>query len=376
MGSPTFPIPPASPRALLVTPTWPSAALSTLSPPAVVDTRGAVRKLATTPHPNGDGRVDVAVAYTPAREAYEAAAIPSAAFLDWTVDVNARGGKGLPRDAAEALLASVGITRGCDEDARGDADDKVRAVVYDDGAMLFATRLWWMATRLGISGVAVLDGGWTAWTAAGFPIEPGQAGAAASAAASAAAVAQRPPATTAADVATVDAAVAAAAASLPLLTADDVAAGLVDGGAPPPTGTPRRRVLIDARSPMQYAGRERRGARGGAIPGAVNLPYRALLGTGGVGLAQPPQLRGAFAAAGVAPLPPPKEGAREGVTAHHGEGLSSPLPELSVYCNGGVASTVVIFCWVLLGGQGAANYGGSWNEWGARRDLPIVRGWV
>lgn len=405
MGSPTPPTAsPPCPRALLVTPTWLAAALSSATPPSVVDTRGAVRKVATTPHPDGDGRMDVAVAYTAARGAYAAAAIPSATFLDWTVDVGAQGGRGLPRADAEALLASVGVTRrgmtgGVDVDGAmydgesgvggrgGRGGDEVRTVVYDDGAMLFATRLWWAASRLGIRGVAVLDGGWAAWTAAGLPTEPGRVGAT-SAATTLAAAAPCPPfrvTPTAADAAAADTAVAAAAAALPLLTADDVAAGLVDAAPPssPTAGSSStlRRVLIDARSAAQFSGRERRGARGGAIPGAVNLPYRSLLGPGGVGLAAPPDLRAAFEAAGVAPPPPEQGGARgeERVAVTDeggGGGPPPPLPALGVYCNGGVASTVVIFCWVLLGGGGAANYGGSWNEWGARRDLPVVRGWV
>lgn len=403
--SPTPPTPlPPPPRALLVTPAWLAAALtSSPTPPAVIDTRGAVRRVATTPHPDGDGRVDVAVAYTAARAAYAAAAIPSAAFLDWTVDVGARGGRGLPRADAEALLASVGLTRGGGGGRRGaggmtgggdasaggrggvgDGDGgEVRAVVYDDGAMLFATRLWWAAARLGIHGVAVLDGGWAAWTAADLPTEAGRVGTVTVAASSTAASPHSPPPatpTTATDDA--DAAVAAAATALPLLTAEDVAAGLVDAITPsPPTARSRsaaRRILIDARSAAQYAGRERRGDRAGAIPGALSLPYRALLGTGGVGLASPPQLRAAFDAAGVAPLPSEERGGGgDGATVEEwgGQGPPPPLPALGVYCNGGVASTVVIFCWVLLGGTGAANYGGSWNEWGARRDLPTVRGW-
>jgi 3-mercaptopyruvate sulfurtransferase SseA len=37
--------------------------------------------------------------------------------------------------------------------------------------------------------------------------------------------------------------------------------------------------LIDARSAPQYKGELSRGARSGHIPGAVNIPYKELLGT-------------------------------------------------------------------------------------------------
>ena len=50
-----------------------------------------------------------------------------------------------------------------------------RVVAYDDaGGALAAARLWWMLDSVGIV-ACVLDGGWQAWTAAGFPVEHGAA---------------------------------------------------------------------------------------------------------------------------------------------------------------------------------------------------------
>lgn len=46
-----------------------------------------------------------------------------------------------------------------------------QVVVYDDRSGALAARLWWLLRWLGHSRVAVLDGGFAAWTAAGLPTE-------------------------------------------------------------------------------------------------------------------------------------------------------------------------------------------------------------
>jgi thiosulfate/3-mercaptopyruvate sulfurtransferase len=96
------------------------------------------------------------------RAAYEAGHIPGAIFLDLDTDLAAADGPGrhpLPSPAVfRDRLEGVGI---------GSAD---AVVVYDDTGGATAARLWWMLDDLGHERVAVLDGGFPAWVAAGNPI--------------------------------------------------------------------------------------------------------------------------------------------------------------------------------------------------------------
>ncbi len=45
-----------------------------------------------------------------------------------------------------------------------------QVVVYDRRENMWAARLWWMLRVFGFDDVAVLDGGWSAWTQAGYPV--------------------------------------------------------------------------------------------------------------------------------------------------------------------------------------------------------------
>ena len=51
--------------------------------------------------------------------------------------------------------------------------DGTQVVVYDEGAGVWAGRLWWMLRWLGHEAVAVLDGDWRAWLAEGRPTRSG-----------------------------------------------------------------------------------------------------------------------------------------------------------------------------------------------------------
>ena len=96
------------------------------------------------------------------RLAYDSGHVPGAIHLDIDTDLTAPDGPGrhpLPDAAVFAKrLEALGIG----------GDDLV--VAYDDVGGWVAARLWWMLDDLGHERVAVLDGGWQAWIAAGKPV--------------------------------------------------------------------------------------------------------------------------------------------------------------------------------------------------------------
>lgn len=96
------------------------------------------------------------------RRAYETGHVPGAIFLDVDTDLVAADGPGrhpLPSPwDFRARLERAGIGTGHE------------VVAYDDVGGWVAARLWWMLDDLGHRRVVVLDGGYPAWVAEGFPV--------------------------------------------------------------------------------------------------------------------------------------------------------------------------------------------------------------
>lgn len=246
----------------------------------------------------------------PGRPDYLAGHIPGAVYLDLDAELAAPPGDGGrhplpdPADLQRAL--------------RGAGVSESRPVVVYDASAMAAPRAWWLLRWAGHDQVAVLDGGYAAWTAAGLPVatgeespEPGD-------------ITVRP-------------------GAMPVLDAAD-AADLAR------TGT-----LIDARAPERYRGEvEPLDPRAGHIPGALNAPFAGNTDAEGRWRSAE-ELAQRFTALGV-----------------------TPDARLGAYCGSGVTAATVVLALEVAGitspAAPAALYAGSWSHWCVDPDRPVATG--
>lgn len=244
------------------------------------------------------------------RRLYDESHIPGAVFADVENDLagehtgrNGRHPMPDPETFAE-LLRDAGV------------NEATQIVAYDAGADMFAARLWFLCKWIGHDAVAVLDGGYTAWTSLGYPI-------------------------------TAEAAAPKRGGDLrvrlrPELVVD---APFVQRHLESPA-----MQLLDARAQERYSGEvEPIDPVAGHIPGARNRWFKENFDTEGR-FKTPQRLREEF----------------------HNGGLD---PERTIHnCGSGVSAAVNHLAMTHAGLHGSRIYGGSWSEWVADPSRPVAKG--
>ncbi|RZJ45082.1 MAG: 3-mercaptopyruvate sulfurtransferase [Brevundimonas sp.] len=243
-----------------------------------------------------------------ARADFAEAHVPGAIFLD--LDGVSDADSPLPHmlPSPAAFAASAGVLGLSDRDS---------LVVYDTTGLFSAARVWWMLTIMGARDVRVLDGGLPAWRALDLPTETGAP--------------DRP------GFAVFNPRFDSAAVA----EFEDVQAALAEDT-----------QVLDARGAARFRGETaepRPGVRSGHMPGALNLPYGALLNADG--------------------------------TMKRGEGLEAAFVEAGVdidrpvitTCGSGVTAAILTLGLAELG-RTSRLYDGSWSEWGAPEGGPVQTG--
>ena len=232
------------------------------------------------------------------QQQYQTAHIPGAYHLDLNRDlsspVQTHGGRHpLPNPIAlGGKLAAMGIN----------SDSSI--VLYDDSRFAFAARLWWLLRYYGHQQVSVLDGGYSAWVKAGYPVT----------------------------------------AELPQPTAPGnfqphiQTAEIVDIATVRAIQTSPNHLLIDSREVDRYLGKiEPIDPIAGHIPGAVNYPWQDVTTADGFIL--------------------PLEQQQQRWAS------IDPSVQKIVYCGSGVTACVNLLSLQIAGITGAKLYPGSWSDW-------------
>ena len=235
------------------------------------------------------------------RTEYERSHVPGARYVSWADDLAdpACGSLNMlaPAERFAAAMEALGV------------GDDTFVVTYDDHHVPVAARVWWSLRVYGHTRVAVLDGGLTAWTAEGRPVESG------------ASPSIEPG--TATFSPQFDQSLYA--------TKHDVLEAVRSGNA----------RLVDARMDVAFT------AASGHIPGSSRMTGLGFLADG-------EHWRS------------PEASLQRLAEAHLDDDRETIL-----YCGGGVAATGALLGWTLAGRGGNVRvYDGSWGEWEQDPDTP------
>ena len=187
-------------------------------------------------------------------------------------------------------------------------------VIYDDGNLFSAPRVWWTFRIFGAKNVYLLAGGFSGWQQAGLALESGP-------------TSPTPQSFTAIFNRTA------------VKNVNEVLAALENNEI----------QILDARPAGRFKAQEpepRPGLHLGRIPGSINVPWGSMVENGN--LKSPQELETIFTAQGV--------------------DLTKPI---ITSCGSGVTAAVVALGLAAVNAPSVALYDGSWAEWGASDSLPI-----
>jgi thiosulfate/3-mercaptopyruvate sulfurtransferase len=227
---------------------------------------------------------------------YQEGHIPGAYYLDLNRDLSSpvaqHGGRHpLPEPTKLAqTLSEMGI------------NSDTLIVAYDDSRFAFAARLWWLLRYMGHEKIALLDGGFKAWKAEGYPVNNTQS-------------------------------TPKLGQFIPKINPDFV----VDIETVKARKDQPKVALIDSREPERYLGQtEPIDPIAGHIPGAVNYPWKQVSDEAGyVQIDQQTQRWTDL----------------------------KDAEEIIVYCGSGVTACVNLWSLEMAGIHQGKLYAGSWSDW-------------
>ncbi len=240
-------------------------------------------------------------------ETFEAGHLPGAQYVSWQTDLTNPDdpvrGQILTGEALSELMSRLGV----------DNDDTV--VLYDNTNNLFAARAYWALKYYQHDEVRLYNGGSKKWIADGQQLTT--------------------------EVASVATSQYVAGESDPAIRTNWQY--VVDHTDDPST------LFCDTRGPKEYTGTDVRSARGGHIPGAINVEWTNAVN--------------------------PEDGTFRDAAAlaelYQKAGFT-PDKEIITYCQTGVRGAHTWFVLrELLGYPNVRNYDGSWEEYGNNSDSPI-----
>ncbi len=249
---------------------------------------------------------DVRIVDLRSAEAYAEGHIPNAVHLD----------PGRLRDTTDHLLYVPPPERFAALMSELGIGDRTRVVAYDDLGGQAAARLWLLLDYYGHTTCSLLNGGWRKWVTEGRLVS------------------RDIPRFEKAEfhIRTNPSTICTAPELASKLRADAV-------------------VIIDTRSPEEYRGERVLGARGGHIPGALNVEWRMNLIEGDT---------------------PVFKSAAELHRLYESLGVTKDK-EIITYCQGGGRAAHTLFVLRLLGYTKSRSYYGSWQDWSTRPELPVEK---